>query len=78
MKILDDYACEQCGLVEELYVERGTQTVKCRDCEGVAARVRSVPNFQLPGNCAAGFPTAYDKWNKNRMQKIAEEKRRDS
>jgi hypothetical protein len=77
MRVLDDYACEKCGLVEEHFVQRGTQTLKCLSCSGVATRVRSVPNFMLPGN-GQGFPTADDKWVAKREQKRQEELKRDA
>ena len=73
MKVLNDYECAQCGTQAEHFVENSTQTVSCPDCSGVATKVRSVPNFVLPGNDASGFPTAYAKWEKKRAQKIAQE-----
>ena len=75
MKVLNDYACESCGTQAEHFVENSVQTLKCLECEGVATKVRSVPNFMLPGNDPAGFPTAADKWVKKREQKIAQEQK---
>lgn len=75
MKVLNDYYCGSCGRTEELFVENGLMTVECQHCQKDATKVRAVPNFQLPGNDPAGFPTAADKWVKKREQKMAEERR---
>ena len=75
MKVLNDYMCSQCGWAKELFLENSINAVDCQDCGGVARKVRAVPNFQLPGNDPAGFPTAADKWVKKREQKIAQEKK---
>ena len=75
MKVLNDFLCNHCGWAAELLEENTTKSVDCLDCGGSAFRVLSVPNFQLPGNDPAGFPTAYDQWAKKRDQKIAQEKK---
>ena len=75
MKVLNDYRCDHCGWQQELFVENSVTTVECQDCPNIATKVRSVPNFHLPGNDPAGFPTAADKWVKKREQKIAQEKK---
>jgi len=72
MRVLNDFVCPQ-GHFKEHFVENYVMTLECHSCADVATKVRSVPNFQLPGNDPAGFPTAYDKWNKKREQKIAQE-----
>lgn len=74
MRVLNDYECPE-GHKKEYFVENLTTTVKCIDCGKEATKVRSVPNFSLPGNDPAGFPTAYDQWAKKRDQKIAQEKK---
>lgn len=78
MKVLNDYRCDRCGYIGEHFVENSTASVECLDCGGVATKVRSVPNFMLPGNDPAGFPTAADKWVKKREQKMAQEKLTDN
>ena len=77
MKVLNDYLCAN-GHKEEYFVENDIKTLKCLECGEAATKVRSVPNFQLPGNDPAGFPTAADKWVKKREQKIAQEKKADN
>lgn len=78
MKVLNDFRCDNCGTTKELFLDNNTHHVDCLDCGGVAEKVRSVPNFVLPGNDPAGFPTAADKWVKKREQKIREEQRTDN
>ena len=75
MRVLNDYECTNCGLVEEHFLENDLTQCTCLQCGGVARKQQAVPNFQLPGNDKAGFPTAYDKWDKKRREKMAHEKR---
>ena len=76
MKVLNDFHCPSCGRTEERFVDNTIVSVDCLHCNVSATKVRSVPNFQLPGNDPAGFPTAHDQWAKKRQQKIAEERKR--
>lgn len=78
MNVLNDFLCAQCGTQKEHFVDNFVQTVKCQNCSGVASKVRSVPNFRLPGNDPAGFPTAADKWVKRREQKRQQELKAES
>ena len=72
MRVLNDFRCSQ-GHFSEYFVDNNASSVDCLECGSLATKVRSVPNFQLPGNDAAGFPTAHAKWEKKREQKIAQE-----
>lgn len=63
MRVLEDFKCPDGHLFESL-VNRGTQSVRCKECDNTAQRQRSVPNFQLNG-ADPGYPTAYDKWAKD-------------
>lgn len=78
MRVLNDFECTHCGAVNEYFVDNQENTVTCIDCGALATKVRSVPNFMLPGNDPAGFPTAADKWVKKREQKMAQEKKLDN
>ena len=73
MRVLNDFRCHLCDTVKEHFVDNETVTVSCHSCKGLASKVRTVPNFQLPGNDPAGFPTAAEKWVKNREQKRQQE-----
>ena len=75
MRVLNDYECTHCGITEEHFLDNDVKQTTCLECGGVARKTRSVPNFQLPGNDPAGFPTAADKWVKKREQKMAQERK---
>ena len=68
MRVLNDFYCPSCGSTKEHFVENTVVHVSCHSCHDSATKVRSVPNFMLPGN-DAGFPTAADRWVKKREQK---------
>ena len=78
MRVLNDYYCPKCGATHEHFVDNEVLTVDCLDCQSPATKVRAVPNFMLPGNDPAGFPTAADKWVKKREQKMREEMKADN
>ena len=75
MRVLNDFECTTCGHQQEYFLDNETLETECQKCQGVAKKKRSVPNFQLPGNDPHGFPTAYDKWEKKREQKMALERK---
>lgn len=75
MKVLNDYMCDHCGWCTEEFLDNSINAIECIDCKGVARKVRTIPNFTLPGNDPAGFPTAYDQWEKKREQKMAIERK---
>ena len=75
MRVLNDFYCPKCGHQKEYFVDNEATSIDCQSCGSLATKVRSVPNFQLPGNDPAGFPTAADKWVKKREQKMAQERR---
>jgi hypothetical protein len=77
MKVLNDYYCPSCGRTKEHFVENSVMTVSCHSCSEPATKVRAVPNFMLPGNDPAGFPTAADKWVKKREEKRQQELKAD-
>ena len=78
MRVLNDFRCDKCGTTKEYFLDNNARYVDCLDCGGVAEKVRAVPNFHLPGNDPAGFPTAADKWVKKREQKMREEAKTDN
>lgn len=78
MRVLNDYTCNQCNITEEHFLENEILTVTCRQCGGLAKKKRNVPNFSLPGNDPAGFPTAADKWVKKREEKMREESKHEN
>ncbi len=75
MRVLNDYQCDLCGHKEELFLENAITDTPCLECGGNAKKLRAIPNFSLPGNDPAGFPTAADKWVKKREEKMREERK---
>jgi hypothetical protein len=76
MKVLNDFNCNRCGILYvDRFLENDITTFDCQSCGGVAEKVRPIPRFQLPGNDKAGFPTSYDKWERDRKQKMAQEQK---
>jgi hypothetical protein len=74
MRVFNDFECPK-GHFNEHFVDNLETKVNCLDCGVEATKVRSVPRFHLPGNDKAGFPTAYAKWERDRDQKIAQERK---
>lgn len=75
MRVLNDFRCDPCGsLYVDQLVDNEAMTIACQHCDGLATKVRSVPNFILPGN-DPGYPTAYDQWAKRREVKMAQERK---
>ena len=72
MRVLNDFWCPQCGTEEEHFLENDVDQTTCRVCGSIARKVISPINFQLDGR-DSGFPTAADKWVKQREQKMAQE-----
>jgi putative FmdB family regulatory protein len=69
--LLFDFQCE-CGNKFEKLVPYGTETVSCTECDGMAKKLLSCPRIALDGTDPA-YPTAWDKWEKKRKQKMAQE-----
>lgn len=77
MRVLNDFRCDSCGYTVEKLLDNTIRTIDCQDCDGIAKRVQAVPNFQLEG-VSGDYPTASDKWIKNREQKMAQERKADN
>ena len=76
MRVLNDFHCTECDIrYDDQLVDNEALTIDCLHCEGLATKVRSIPNFKLPHNDPAGFPSAHRKWTTNRDKQIAHEKR---
>lgn len=71
--IIVDFCCEQNHVLES-FVSRETQEIDCPICGNVAKRIISAPRFILDG-CSGDFPTAADKWVKQREEKITLERK---
>jgi hypothetical protein len=73
MRVLNDFLCTHCNQTEEHFVGNLVTTVKCVTCNRQATKVQAAPNFTLPGNDPAGFPTAHANWERKRKRQIAHE-----
>jgi len=73
MKVLIDFRCPQ-GHLHEHFVDNETKHIQCQECPSLATKVISPIHFQLEG-MSGDFPTAADKWVKNREEKMKYEKR---
>ena len=71
---LYDFRCPQCGLKFEGFVKPDVRIAPCPKCDVPAARLISAPTLKIPGNDPA-FPGEYDKWEKKRRKKAAEDKK---
>lgn len=68
-----DFQCAN-GHTSERFVCRYTRAVRCRECSLPALRLVAAPQVKLEGITGA-FPSASDKWVRNRESKMAQEKR---
>lgn len=74
MRRIYDFRCP-CGELEEHYIDLGIDDLPlCNKCGKTMQRVISPVRFTLEG-VSGDFPTASDKWVKQRKEKIASEKR---
>jgi len=79
MNVLNDFYCDHCGSqFYDQFLDNEITTIDCLTCGNIAKKVQHIPTFMLPGNDAAGFPTAHDKWVKKREQKLAQEQKTDN
>jgi hypothetical protein len=68
-----DFRCVN-GHVSEHFEEAGTCAVQCPTCQQMALRLVSAPRAKLEGITGA-FPSAADKWEKNRASHMARERK---
>ena len=75
---LYDYVCKICNNKFEHFnsIENREDDQECPDCGGQATWFIQPPNIKLNG-CDPAFPTAWDKWEKTRKQKMAQEKKQE-
>ena len=68
-----DFRCVA-GHVSEHFVEVETRAVQCPECDQLALRQIAAPRAVLEGITGA-FPSATDKWARNRESHMAKERR---
>ena len=68
-----DFRCNDCSHTFEDLVKPDVNP-SCPKCEGETKRLISAPTISLPGT-DPGFPGEYEKWEKKRRKKAAEDKK---
>lgn len=71
-----EYQCSDCGeVVDDLRkIDERLEDMVCPVCNGKASFIVSTPQIMLEGWSGA-FPTAADRWERVRKQKLAEERK---
>lgn len=76
MKRMFDFLCDEYH-ESEAFVDSEVRTIKCPVCGKDSHRLVSAPQIKLEGFTGA-FPDAYDKWARNRAEKLKQEQKRNS
>lgn len=74
MRIIADFKCEE-NHINELWCDFHDKDATCPDCSKPAKRIISALNFSLDPTKASHYPTAGDRWVKDRERKIMKERR---
>ena len=69
-----NFRCIRCDYVTEEFVKPDIQYMSCPNCNSLTKRLISAPRIALPGT-DSGFPGEYEKWEKKRRKKAAEDKK---
>jgi predicted nucleic acid-binding Zn ribbon protein len=73
---LFDFKCSNGHEVERL-VPHDQEEIPCDQCSEISKRMISAPNFKLDG-CSGDYPTAYDAWERKRIEKRQQEVKQSS
>lgn len=74
MRRIFEFMCPQ-GHVEEKFIEDSCRESVCTVCGEASTRIVSTPRVKLEGITGA-FPGAYDRWERVRAEKLAQEKKK--
>ena len=72
--IFFDFRCTGCNSRFEQMVKPDVKTIPCPTCGSESRRLISAPTISLSGTDPA-FPGEYEKWEKKRRKKAAEDKK---
>lgn len=75
MRVLYDFQCSKCETVREKLADSEERTGRC-ECGGEMVRLISRPRVRLEPFTGA-FPSAYDRWERVRAEKMAQERKQD-
>lgn len=73
---LFEFRCEN-NHITERYVDETVNSVECCECKGIAERAISACGIYLEPFSGV-YPSSYDRWNRVRAEKMAQEKKRNS
>lgn len=71
---LFEFKCKD-SHVTERFVDETVKTVQCSECGADAEKILSAPSIYLEPFSGL-HPTSYDRWNRVRAEKLAQEKKR--
>lgn len=74
MKRIFEFLCPE-GHLEEKYIDEVHRVAECSVCKAWSTRIVSTPRVKLEGISGA-FPGAYDRWERVRAEKLAQEKKK--
>jgi len=77
MRRMYEFQCTEGHIFESLeYAD--TRTIPCKVCDSVHAhRIVSAGQLKLEG-CSGDFPSAYDRWERVRAEKLQQERKQNS
>lgn len=67
-----EFECGMCDHRFEQLVDSKAQLAQCDNCGSDAKRIISATRFVLDG-CSGDYPTAYDAWERKRIEKRKQE-----
>ena len=76
MRIMIEFKCED-GHVNERFVDSSTTHIPCLDCDKIARRIVSAVRSKLDP-LSGDFMGATRQWEKNREQKLQQERKANS
>lgn len=77
MRVLLDFKCSACGIIDEHFVDNDTKETPCHGCSGVATKVQAPIRSNLDP-ISGSFPGATIAWEKRREAKMKAERNHSS
>ncbi len=74
MRRIFEFLCSE-GHVTEQYTDELSREAPCSACGKASKRIVSTPRVKLEG-ITGDFPGAYDRWERVRAEKLAQEKKK--
>lgn len=74
MRRIFEFLCPQ-GHLEDKFIDDSHREATCSACGATSKRIVSTPRVKLEG-ISGDFPGAYDRWERVRAEKLAQEKKK--